>query len=79
MGRITPDGLIKPKAKTIMKRFDQVTVKEYGATFLIQNLSIDILNALMKDFHEWKEIFVFAAMRLVDTSPIKNVEFLYRT
>ena len=62
-----------------MKRFDQVTVKEYGATFLIQNLSSDIMKALRENFHEWKEIFVFAAMRLMHASPMKNVEFLYRT
>jgi transposase len=79
LGRITPDGLIEPKAKRIMKRFDQVTVKEYGATFLIQNLSSDIMKALRENFHEWKEIFVFAAMRLIHASPMKNVEFLYRT
>ena len=79
LGRITPDGLIEPKAKRMMKRFDHVTVKEYGASFLIQNLSSDIMKALRDNFHEWKEIFVFAAMRLMHASPLKNVEFLYRT
>ena len=79
LGRITPDGLIEPKAKRVMKRFDQVTVKEYGATFLIQHLSTDIISALRENFQEWKETFVFAAMRLMHASPMKNVEFLYRT
>ena len=79
LGRITPDGLIEPKAKRVMKRFDQITVKEYGATFLIQHLSSDIMKALKEHFHEWKEIFVFAGMRLMHASPMKNVEFLYRT
>jgi transposase len=79
LGRITPDGLIEPKAKRMMKRFHQITVKEYGASFLIQHLSTDIVNALKEHFHEWKEIFVFACMRLMYASPMKNVEFLYRT
>ena len=79
LGRITPDGLIEPKAKRVMKHFDQVTVKEYGATFLIQHLSTDIISALRENFQEWKETFVFAAMRLMHASPMKNVEFLYRT
>ncbi len=77
--RITPDSLIEPKAKRMMKRFDHVTVKEYGASFLLQHLSSDIMKALRENFHEWKEIFVFAAMRLMHPSPLKNVEFLYRT
>ena len=79
LGRITPEGLIEPKAKRMMKRFDQITVKEYGATFLIQHLSNDIMKTLKEHFHEWKEIFVFAGMRLMHVSPMKNVEFLYRT
>ena len=79
LGRITPDGLIEPKSKRVMKRFDQVTVREYGATFLIQHLSSDIMKSLRENFHEWKGIFVFAAMRLMYASPMKNVEFLYRT
>lgn len=62
-----------------MTLIDQITVKEYGATFLIQNLFSDIIKGLKENFHEWKEIFVFAAMRLMHTSPLKNVEFLYGT
>ena len=79
LGRITPDGLTEPKVKRVMKRFDQITVKEYGATFLIQHLSNDIMKTLKEHFHEWKEIFVFAGMRLMHASPMKNLEFLYRT
>ncbi len=79
LGRITPEGLIEPKVKRIMKRYDHIAVKEYGATFLIQYLSDDLIMALKDNFREWKDIFVFAAMRLLHASPLKSVEFLYRT
>jgi hypothetical protein len=46
--RITPGGLVEPKAKRILKRYDQVTVKEYGSSFLINHVSRDILDELKK-------------------------------
>ncbi|QRF75346.1 Transposase [Thermoplasmatales archaeon] len=79
LGRITPDGLIEPKAKRIMKRYDQITVKEYGASFLLYEVSDDLRKELSECFPEWKEIFIFACMRLMYTSPMKNVEFHYST
>ena len=79
LGRITPDGLIEPKAKRIMKRYDQVSVKEYGSSFLLNHVSGDIIDGLKKHFREWKEIFVFACTRLLYRSPLKNVEFYYQT
>jgi len=40
LGRITPEGLIEPKTKTVMKRFKSVTVKEYGASLLLYHYFI---------------------------------------
>ncbi len=77
LGKITPDGLIEPKTKRIMKRLDQVSVKEYGASALLMDISGDIRSALQDLFPEWKEIFIFACMRIIHNSPIKNVEFHY--
>jgi transposase len=79
LGRITPDGIVEPKTKRIMKRYDRISVKEYGSSFLLQHISGDLISALKLYFPEWKEIFVFACMRLVHVSPMKNVEFHYRT
>ena len=79
LGSISHDAIIEPKAKRVIKSFDQVIVMEYGATFLIQHLSTELINALRENFQKWKEIFVFAVMRLMYASPMKNVEFLYRT
>lgn len=79
LGRIMPEGLIEPKAKRIMRRYDQISVKEYGSTFLIHHLSPDLLAGMKKHFPEWKEIFIFACMRLIHRSPMKNVEFHYMT
>ena len=60
-----------------MKRYDQITVKEYGSSFLLQHISGDIAESLGNFFPEWREIFVFSCMRLIYRSPIKNVEFHY--
>ena len=79
LGRITPEGLIEPKAKRMMKRYDQVSVKEYGSSFMLHNISTDVLAGLRDHFTEWMEIFVFSCMRLMHHSPIKNVEFHYHT
>ena len=79
LGRITPNGLVEPKAKSILKRYSQVTVKEYGSSFLINHVSHDILIELKKRLPEWKEIFDFACMRLLHQSPMKNVEFHHLT
>ena len=62
-----------------MHRFDQVSVKEYGASFLLQLISLDITQELKNNFPEWKKIFTFACMRLLQVEPLKNVSFLYVT
>jgi len=78
LGRITPDGLIEPKVKRMMKRYEQISVKEYGASSLLMHLSGDIREALKDNFPEWREIFVFSCMRLIHTTSIKNLEFHYQ-
>jgi len=79
LGKITPYGFVEPKVKRMMHRFDQITVKEYGASFLLQHISSDIVKELMGDFPEWKEIFISAVMRLLHCSPMKNISFHYAT
>ncbi|MCL6002430.1 MAG: hypothetical protein M1556_02140 [Candidatus Thermoplasmatota archaeon] len=78
LGKITPEGIVEPRVKRVMKRYDQITVKEYGSSFLMQHVSGDIVQSLEDFFPEWKEIFVFSCMRLIHGSPMKNVEFHYR-
>ena len=79
LGRITPDGLIEPKTKRVMKLYSQIAVKEYGASFLVNHISGDMIRSLKKHFPQWKEIFIFSMMRLIHVSPLKNVEFHYST
>ncbi len=77
LGSITPDGLVEPKHKLILKRLQQISVKEYGASSLLMGISADIRDALKGSFQEWREIFVFSCMRLIHNTPIKNLEFHY--
>lgn len=62
-----------------MKLYDRISVKEYGASFLLNHTSTDIIESLQKLFPQWKEIFAFAVMRLIHASPLKNVEFHHST
>lgn len=77
LGKITPDGLIEPKHKRIARRYEQISVKEFGASTFLLDISGDIQEALKDLFPEWREIFVFACMRLIHVTPIKNLEFHY--
>lgn len=52
LGRITLDGLMEPKVRRIMHRYDQISVKEYGSSFLLQHISGDLIEALRKYFPE---------------------------
>jgi transposase len=62
-----------------MKLYSWIAVKEYGASFLVHNISGDMIRSLKKHFPQWKEIFIFSMMRLIYVSPLKNVEFHYST
>jgi hypothetical protein len=42
LGRITPDGPIPPRQERMLGRLRQATIKEYGASFLINHLAGDI-------------------------------------
>jgi len=77
LGKITPDGFVEPKVKRMMHRFDQITVKEYGASFLLQHISSDLVEKLRNNFPEWREIFICAVMRILHCSPLKNISFHY--
>ena len=78
LGRITSDGLIEPKTKRVIKLYSQIAVKEYGASFLLNHISGDMIISLKKHFPQWEEIFIFPMMRLIYVSLRKNVEFCNR-
>lgn len=77
--RITPLGIIEPKTTREMKRYSQISVNKYGSSFLLYSISRDIIAFLSDNFPEWKELFIFASMRLMHISLMKNVEFYYST
>lgn len=78
LGKITPDGLIKPKHERVMECLEHITVKEIGASYLGLMLSDSIKELLRKHFpEEWREILVFSFARLFHSSPMKNVQSFY--
>lgn len=79
LGKITPEGLIKPKHERREELAGNITVKEFGATSLILSISNDIIELLKQNFVEWREIAVFSITRLLHQSPIKNVRDYYES
>lgn len=52
LGRITLCGFVAPKTKRIMRRFDQIAGEEYGALFLLDQMSTDLIDGLKNNFPE---------------------------
>lgn len=79
LGKITEEGLIKPKHERIIESHKNISVKEYGASRFITNESEDIIQNLKEIFpNTWKELFTFAVFRFFSTSPLKNVHDHYQ-
>jgi transposase len=77
LGKITPDGLVKPKHARIT---EGISVKEFGATSYILSLCSEINEKVKEHFNaEWQDIVAFAMTRLFYTSPMKNVYHYYVT
>lgn len=78
LGKITPEGLIKPKKEQIMESLKNINVKEFGATDFLRKINTEIEERLKKIFLEdWKEILNFALFRLIHNAPIKNLQTHY--
>lgn len=80
LGRITEEGLIKPKNQRLIEAQKNISVKEFGASKFITTQSNDIIQNLKETFPDiWKEIFTFAVYRFFSASPLKNVQSQYQT
>lgn len=75
LGKITEEGIVQPKHERILQSLNHVTIKEFGASALINHLEKDLKTKLQKYFpNDWEEIFSFAVFRFLESSPIKNVQ-----
>ena len=80
LGKITPEGLIKPKHKRAVEVLQHLTVKEYGASHFTSTIAQPIQELLKKHFpDEWETILVFAVERLFHASPMKNVTYYFNS
>ena len=78
LGRITPEGLTKPNRETLKETMQQVSIKEYGATYFTLTHCSNIIELLKTHYpQEWEQITVFAITRLFYSSPLKNVQVHY--
>ena len=78
LGRITPEGLTKPNRETLKETMQQVSIKEYGATYFTLTHCSNIIELLKTHYpQEWEQITAFAITRLFHSSPLKNVQVHY--
>ncbi len=71
-GRITKEGLIKPKYKINQPK----TCKECGASLFLIKENQEIVNRLKRYFPwRWKELFVLSVLRLLYRCPLKHMGF----
>jgi transposase len=85
LGRITEDGLIPPKRRVVTIQEEvaapsdaSITTKTYGAVHVLSELGSDILGVLSTIFGAYGPvIFVLAALRLIERSPLKRIEHFY--
>jgi len=78
LGRITPEGLTKPNRETLKETMQQVSIKEYGATYFTLTHCSNIIELLKTHYpQEWEQITAFAITRLFYSSPLKNVQVHY--
>ena len=78
LGRITESGLIPPKEKGI-KIEAPVSVKEYGASSVVNEIGADIVRRLIEYFGEnGKTIFVLAVLKLLEHGSFNKMEQMYK-
>ena len=80
LGKITPNGFIpSPKYELSHKPLRPLTVKEYGATYLIFSVIDDVINKLADIFPScFKELITAASMKVLHHCPAKNMDFFFR-
>ena len=77
LGKITQDGLVKPKHKRNIEP-QNVAVKDYGGSNLLGFLNKQLHQSLQKIFPNcFQEIIVMAMLRLIYVCPLKNIRTLY--
>lgn len=78
LGKISEEGLTPAKHELIEQKYKNISVKEYGATYLMCEFSKDILSNLKEIFpNSWKEIYTIAMLRLFYKTHLKNLQFYY--
>ena len=78
LGRITENGMVRPKHERFRESLKNVAVKEFGATAFLLESCKDLLDILKAEYpQEWRSMFAFAAFRLMHNSPIKNLASHY--
>lgn len=79
LGRITPEGLLKPEKKLIKKILPgEIPNKEFGASqYLLKNATDIVRNLEIYFPNFWRELIVMATLRVCHPKPFKQIENSY--
>jgi len=80
LGRITEQQGFEPssKKKSFEHSYNNISIKEYGVTFLLEHLFQGTLEPLKRYFPDtWNAIAAAALFRLAYQSPLKNMDFYF--
>lgn len=80
LGKITPEGFVEsPKYALSSGTTNTPSVKEYGASFVLNKLIEPLIEPLKNAFPKyWKQILAFSLLRTIHQVPLKNVEFYFK-
>lgn len=80
LGTITETGLVKPRVIRLTESIEHITIKEYGAFFVVWQQNQDIVETLKELFPTWwKELWSMAYLRLMHQTPLKHLDLYYQT
>ncbi len=78
IGKITPEGLIPAKRRSLNVKPGYISVLEYGASEYLLQISEDIKSSLKKYFDDlWETIYVLSILRTIRPVPFKRIEDSY--
>lgn len=75
LGKVTQEGIIPPKHERPFQHPQNITVKEFGASTLIERLSAELRDKLKPAFPaDWQALYCIAVMRFFHSSSLKNMQ-----
>lgn len=75
LGKITPNGVVASKHERLFQTPKEITIKEFGATAIIEQVATELKANLKKAFPNcWQALYCMAVLRFFYASPLKHMQ-----